>query len=112
MLLFILASPLWVVYFFSRFVFSVFELIYFKYKFKILRAESKARFSFYDYSFMTNLSMGIFVSSLVALIISQSVMSVITCTMAMIISLIAMIDYNYKNKYNGKRRKRRALWKR
>ena len=100
MLFFILTSPFWLMYFFLKFVFTVFELIYLKYKFKIFRGILKVRFSFYDYSFMTNLSMSIFASSLVSLIVSQSVMSIVACAIAMVMSFIAMIDYNYKNKYN------------
>jgi len=103
MLFFILTSPFWAAYFFSKFIYSIFELIYLKYKFKILRVEVKVRFAFNDYTFMTNLSIGIFASSLVALIVSQSVASVVICMTAMIMSSIAMVDYNYKNKYNNKK---------
>jgi hypothetical protein len=84
------------VYFFSNFTYSVFELIYLKYKFKILRVKIKARFAYYDYEFMTNLSIGIFASSLVAMFVSESFITVVVFSITIIISAIAMVDYNYK----------------
>jgi len=112
MLLFILTSPFWSMYFFSKFAYSVFELIYLKYKFKILRVKVKAKFAYLDYKFMTNLSIGIFASSLVAMFVAESFISVVVFSITITISAIAMIDYNYKNKYNKEERKRRILWKR
>jgi len=63
---------------------------------KILRVEVKARFAYRDYEFMTNLSIGIFASSLVAMFVAESFMAIVVFSITIIISAIAMVDYNYK----------------
>ena len=56
---------------------------------------TKINYSLNDYSFMTNLSMGVFISSLVAIIVTSGVVMFIYMAMA-IFAFFAMIDYNYK----------------
>lgn len=73
--------------------------IFIKYKFSIFRLFIKLKFSYYDYAFMSSLSMGVFASSIVAIIVSKGGF-IIAYFVVAIVSFKAMIDYNYKNRYN------------
>jgi len=77
---------------------GLFNALYFKYRYKLLKILVKLRYSYYDYGFMTNLTIGIFASSIVALIVSTGTFTILVYTLVAVVSFIAMIDYNYKNK--------------
>jgi len=81
------------------FVFTLYKeiinFIFVKHKIKVYRILIKVRHSYYDYGFMTNLSMSVFASSLVAIVVSSGMFTLAYSVMA-IFSFIAMIDYNYK----------------
>lgn len=87
----------------STLVFFVFKEFYYfvlykyKYKYKILKMKAKAKYSFEDNVFMTNLSLGVFASSLVAVVTAKGYF-VLIYLIVTFISAFAMVNYNYKNK--------------
>jgi len=96
LLLFIITSPFWLVYLLMSIFADVFKFIYKKNKMSTLRFLVKLRHAYYDYSFMTNLSMGIFASSIVALVVSTGIYTIVAYSLVAVVSFVAMIDYNYK----------------
>lgn len=97
LLLFIITSPFWGVYFFSKLVFNVlYYYVYNRYKYKLFKFIIKLNLAYRDNDFMTNLSMGVFASSLVALFVANTLVSTIICSFASLVSFIAMVDYRYK----------------
>jgi len=96
LLVFILTSPFVLLYLLVSISLDLLKFIFYKHKFFVLRFLVKLRHTYYDYSFMTNLSMGVFASSIVALVVSTGVYTIVAYSLVAVISFIAMIDYNYK----------------
>jgi len=57
-----------------------------------------------NYDLMANLSAGFFVGTIVAVIVTTKILFIAVYTMAAILSFLAMIDFNYKSKYNKEKR--------
>ena len=87
--LLIISIPFFIICVFVKFILK-------KYKFVFYRFFIKLKFSWNDNAFMSNLSMGIFASSIVALIVSTGVFTITIYILVAIVSFIAMIDYNFK----------------
>ena len=67
---------------------------------KLFKFKEKFKYSIEDMELMTNLSLGVFVGSVVAVIVTVNVYLVATYVASATISFFAMIEYNYKKRYN------------
>ena len=83
---------------------SIAKYIFNRYRIVLLKFFVKLKYAFNDYDFMANLSIGIFASSLIALVVSVKEVVIIIYVITTVLSFVAMIDYNYKKRYNKGRK--------
>ena len=100
LLFLILTSPFSLLYFVGALAFDLLRYFLNKYRIKVLRAKVKVKHSLLDNSFMTDLSLGVFTGSIIGLVVTTSSIETAIYAASTCASLVAMIDYNYKKKYN------------
>ena len=85
-------------YLFTHIIYDIVKYAVFRNKISLLRLAVKVRFTLNDNNMMKNISLGLLVGAIIAIIVTNSIYAIMVYILIEIVSFYTMIDYNYKDR--------------